>query len=204
MSTPVLQFEETTHTYSVDGRVVPSVTQVLEDCGIIDYSMIPGDTRQMALERGRHVHAAAQFDDEEALEESSVTEEIFPYLIGWRRFRAEVPLGAGPFDMIETRGHHGYGFAGTLDRSWKPQYSPTRIILDIKTSAAPWWVRLQLAAYAAIFDFPGCRRIAVELHRDSTYKVIEFPIAEQKHDFQTFIAALRVWQEKTQHSRRGI
>lgn len=157
----------------------------------------------MALERGRHVHTATQLDDEQDLDEASVTEEIFPYLIAWRRFRAETEIGQQPLERIEHRMHDDMGFAGTLDRFWLIG----GILLDIKTSIAPWWVRFQLAAYKQMLDkeYKGAvRRMAIELHKDSTFKLLEFPVAEQRSDFQTFVAALRVWQEKQIHNRRGV
>ena len=47
----LLAFDPDAHAYMrrIDGAPIPSVTQVLERCGIIDYSMIPARTRRMAL-----------------------------------------------------------------------------------------------------------------------------------------------------------
>src|SRR5262245_2178024 len=59
----LLEFDPTTHTYRVDGVRYPSVTQVLERVGIIDYSYIPAPTREMALARGSAVHAWTAHDD---------------------------------------------------------------------------------------------------------------------------------------------
>lgn len=156
----------------------------------------------MALERGRFVHTATQLDDEDDLDESTLGDELPPYVAAWRKFRAD--MGFTSFDLIEHRMYDPQlGFAGTLDRF----ISASGILIDIKTNLAPWWVRIQLSAYKHMLDqqYPGgVRRMAVELHRNGTYRVIEFPIVDHRHDFQTFVAALRVWQEKESHRRRGV
>jgi hypothetical protein len=178
------------------------VTQVLEDCGIIDYSMIPGDTRQMALERGRDVHTATQFDDEGDLDETTI-DELLPYVQAWRNFRKEA--GMVDFYLVEHRmADPAMNFAGTLDRF---TLEGGGILIDIKTNLAPWWVRIQLAAYKHLLDQEvnsAARRMAVELHKDGTFRVIEFPVAQQRADFQTFCAALRIYQEKQEEKRKGI
>jgi hypothetical protein len=196
-----LCFDAATHTYTLNGKILPSVTRILEDVKIINYDHIPWHTRQMALERGSQVHLATQLDDELDLDESSLDGdyELPGYLEGWRAFRRAMDIER--FDHIEKRMHDPLGFAGTMDRYIDG------IVLDIKTNEAPWWVRIQLAAYAHMAgkeNLTVARRMAVELHRDGTFKLFEFPIADQRKDFQTFCAALRVYQEKDSHRKGGV
>src|SRR5687767_7346130 len=96
-----MEFDELTHTYRVDGQVVPSVTQILQALDIVDYSYIPPAVREAALLRGRKVHIATHFDDQGDLDEQTVPEEILPYVFAWRRFRQE--SGFQP-ELIEHRG----------------------------------------------------------------------------------------------------
>lgn len=196
MTTLELQFDSATHTYSLGDRILPSVTQVMESVGIIDYSFLPHETREMALERGRHVHTATQLDDEQDLDEASLTGELPQYLAAWRSF---VATTGHRFSLIEHRMHHQFGFAGTLDR-FVPIDAKSGIVIDIKTNTAPEWVALQLSAYAAMLEAerPGlvARRMAVELRRDGTFRAMEFRVADQRRDFETFLAALRVCQYK--------
>ena len=188
------EFDQPNHIYRVRGVAVPSVTQILEDVGIIDYSYIPWRTREFALERGSHVHIATAFDDQGTLDESSLREDITGHVDAWRRFRAETGFEA---DLIEFRSYHqDYGYAGTLDRLGRAR-SSENILLDIKTNDAPWWTRIQLAAYAAFFATPRIyRRMSVELHEDGTYRIQEFPCASWSSDFNDFLAALRVRNAK--------
>ena len=182
------QFDEDKHIYTLDGRHVPSVTQILQAVGIVDYSHIPPSTRRWALERGRMVHLYTQYDDQALLDDSCVDPHIAPYLAAWRRFRMET--GFTP-DLIEHRGYNPeHGYAGTLDRRGvHPKLG--RVMLDIKTNQAEEWVRLQIAAYSAFFPDPATyTRVCVELKGDETYRLITFPGREFRRDFQEFLGAL--------------
>jgi len=189
-------FDEATHTYTLNGIVLPSVTQVLEDVGLIDYSFIPGSMRDVYLRRGSAVHLATAYDDVGDLDEESLKPELRGYLEAWRKFRADSRF---TWDRIEyQRFHRQYGYAGTLDRQGSVDARMnTRTVVDIKTGHAPTWVRYQLAAYAGLYEKPiGWRRMAVELHDDGTYGVTEFPCREFLSDFQVFLAALTVFSAK--------
>ena len=58
-----IQFDEAAHVYTVAGVERPSVTQILKDAGLIDTTWYTDEARQ----RGRAVHLAAQFLDEDDL-----------------------------------------------------------------------------------------------------------------------------------------
>jgi len=196
-----LEFDEITHSYTIDGARVPSVTAVLEDVGIIDYSAIPDGTRIMSLERGRFVHSLCQFDDEGSLDESTVDPRLSGYLHAWRRFRSD--HGFRP-DLNEHRDYcAAFGYAGTLDRRGVFEHvygspAPTgEALIDIKTSVAPFWAAYQTAAYANFFDSPAkYRRMAVELHADETYRVHEYRCSDFAKHLNVFLAALAVYNAK--------
>ena len=191
----VLTFDESTHTYTLDGYRLPSVTQVLERTGIVDYSFIPPRIRDMALERGSAVHAAIALDLENDLDEASV-EPIMGYVIAARNARRD--LGIVKPDLFEQRGHHPqYRYAGTVD------LIAGDVLLDWKTNSAEWWVRLQTAAYAAMQPEPGrFKRIAVELHDDGSYRFDVFKCTDFRRDFQDFLCALRVVQMIDEQKRK--
>ena len=194
---PELTLEESGHVYRADGVIVPSVTQVLSDVGIIDYSMIPAGDRERYLQRGTDVHVATHYDDEGELDDTTLREDLIGYLAAWRRFRADTAFTP---DLIEHRGfHEKYRYAGTLDRTgdWKGR----KILLDMKTGKAAPFVRIQLAAYGGFFKSPASfRRVGVELHGDGTYRVQEFPCKDFQADFGVFLAALAVYREKRRHT----
>lgn len=189
-----LQFDAATHRYTLAGRDLPSVTQVLASVGIIDYSHLPPDVRSMALERGRAVHEAIALDLEGDLDEESIS-EIAGYVQAARSARRELGVDVA-IDGWEIRRYHGtFLYAGTID------LLAGDVVVDWKTNQAEYWVRFQLAAYAALVCGPlpprRIERVCVELHDDGTYSHFRFPGLEWDQDFETFLAALRVHEEKT-------
>jgi hypothetical protein len=203
-----LRFNEAGHSYALDGRAVPSVTTVMQDVGLIDYSGIPPAVREQALERGRIVHTCTQYDDElsiegQQLDPSQIDPAVAGYVEAWRRFRRET--GFTP-ELIEHRAvnhaHCGLPaglYAGTLDRTGRFGGQSSCVdLLDIKTGTACEWVRYQLSAYAAFFPHPRTlRRYCVELHDDGTYKVpFVFEARDWQRDFNVFISALNVFMAK--------
>jgi len=205
-----LEFDATTHEYRIAGRRVPSVTEVLENVGLIDYSYIPWPTRQMALERGRLVHEAISLHFADELDEDAAEESgILPYVRAAQS--ALRVLSIRPPLSYEQRVYHPeLDYAGTLDLLANAQHGSAGMIVDWKTTQAEYWVRFQLAAYAAALTASDkangrsrghwggalIRRICVELHPDATFRIFEVPAADWHRDFQAFCAALTIWREK--------
>ena len=186
----MLTFDEATHTYRVDGVVVPNVTSVLEDCGNSDFSMVPADKLEAAQERGRLVHEITHFFDEDDLDTASVDPDLLPYLEAWTKFR--VHTGFTP-ELIEERVYSElYGYAGTLDRVGVMGHG-RRALVDIKSGAILPAVRLQLAAYSYCLDeVMDC--FAVQLKKDGNYSV-HGPYDPTEY-FSDFTAALKVYNNK--------
>lgn len=188
-------FDEPAHRYYLDGIRLPSVTEVLERTGIVDYSRIPPATREMALARGSAVHEAIALDLDGDLDEASV-EPIMGYVEAARAARHD--LGIGTPDAFEKRGYHAqHRYAGTLDLIFGDT------LLDWKTNTAEWWVQLQTAAYAAMQPEPGrLTRLAVELHDDGSYRLITFKPSDYRRDFNDFLCCLRVVQMVDEHDKK--
>ena len=182
-----LEFDEAAHLYFLNGVHMPSVTQILEGAGLIDYSFL-GARRELYLARGKAVHKASHEDDDQDLS-ADWSDEILGYLEGWRAFRHD--FGFVP-RLIEHRVcSPAHGYAGTLDRVGRIR-DGTEIIADIKSGVAPTAVRYQLAAYAACLPNPRTlNRRCVELHADGSYRVIAFETRDYQRDFETFAWALR-------------
>jgi hypothetical protein len=188
--TPLLTFDESAHRYYVNGALIPNVTRVLEGAGLIDYRFL-GERREVYLACGRAVHDATASDDEGRLAEDRIPPSIRRYLEAWRAFRRDYKFVPA---LIEHRVlHEPYRYAGTLDRTGCVR-DGSEWILDLKSGVAPAAVGCQLAAYAACLPHPrGCRRRCIELHADSTYKVIPFETADYQRDFERFVAALSLF-----------
>lgn len=183
-----LEFEPGGHVYTLDGNVVPSVTQVIAP--IVDYSMVPDWQLQWAAERGTAAHRACELWDRGELEFSTLDERLQPYLDGWIRFR----LDAAPeFTAIEQRlAHRGLRYAGTCDRV--ALINGVRALVEIKTTATLLpATAVQLAGYELAYNFTvpeperARARYAVHLKPDGTYSMLRY---SERADFDEFRALL--------------
>lgn len=141
---PFLTFDPVHHEYRVgrDGRLVHSVTQVLDRAGLgvrRDSAVM-----QAAMSRGRAVHLATQFLDEGRLNRASIDPSWAGYLEAYEKFKAD----ANPtILLIEQPFHHGeLDYAGTIDRVVAFHHN-TAGPLDIKTGSVPKTTAAQLAGY---------------------------------------------------------
>jgi len=197
----MIEFDAFTHTYKVDGLVVPSVTQVLAI--LEDWSRVNREALTAAGEFGTHVHIACDLDNKGILNEGELDPELLPYLNGWRRFLDESGAHVITGELrVASRSHR---YAGTLDAliEWRGAIC----VVDIKTGATVTQIAgPQLAAYevaynellataTAVKPEPGHRarkRFVVQLAADS-YRVHEM---KNRTDWTVFQSALNCWRFK--------
>jgi len=181
--------------------IIPGVTQVLEDVGIVDYGYLPELTRDAALKRGAAVHLATAFNDQGRLDENTVNARYLPFLDAWRKFRRDT--GFAPHAIERTVYHAQFRFAGTLDREGT-MGDGREALIDIKCGTAQEWVRLQTAAYLGCLPNPRTRtRLCVELSGSGRYRIIEFRNTDWAEDFNAFLSCLSVWRMKRQLQERA-
>lgn len=185
---PRFELDEQSHIYKLDGRIIPSVTQILKAEGFID-----GDFHNtVATDRGTKVHQAIQYFTEGDLDESSVDEEIAGYLEAWKSF-----LAAKVFtpEWAERRFWSHNGYAGTLDQFGT--FAGGAALIDIKTG--PWqpWHDLQLAAYATLLPAPPVHTRILQLSRDGKFKLHppKTPMREAKAVFLAAVQSFN-WKER--------
>ncbi len=196
----ILTFDEPSHTYRLGGRVIPSVTQLLDK--LHSFAGVPEEVLEAAKERGTYVHRMTEFYDQDELDIPAVPEQYQGYLKGWQAFCAEyAPVWSG----IEHRGHSKvFGYAGTMDRKGTlpgryPQFQ--RWVVDIKTSAQPHPVwGMQTAAYRQILAeeeqlYALARRGTVQLRPDGTFKFLTWDEPSDLPAFQSLIT-LSNWSNK--------
>lgn len=192
-----LHFDEATHTYTVKGIHVPSVTEILAGVGVIDFDAVPEWCRERGLERGSYVHLATQFFDEGDLDWNTVDPDLRGYVHAYIAFRQDT--GFEPH-LIE---HQGYNpvlrYAGTLDRAGI--MNQRNILLDIKTGTTPKWVCWQTAGYQnmGIQTLRYVERYALELREDGHYRLSEAMFNTQ--DFRDFVSFIGTYYAKL---RKGI
>src|SRR5271170_7195088 len=171
MTSPFL-FDRDKHEYrTAAGVQVPSVTWILAQSGLCDFSHVEEETRRLAMDRGTSVHWMLQLHDQGALEYRKVPLKLRPYrkaYMDWRMASGFVP------EWIEKPFISHLGYAGTIDRTGTlpitGQYPHgSNVVLDFKTGGVQDWTRFQLAAYAMRMHANTSvaktwRRIALGLH----------------------------------------
>lgn len=200
-----LTFDRDTHTYCLDGHVIPHVTQVTDT--LCSYAGVPWDVLERKREIGEAVHYATELDDAGDLDDASLPDEIRGYVEAWRKFKRETGFIVG---VAEMRVHSTrFRFAGTLDRigtfEQLKHVKPTmRCLIDLKTTYAILpAVGPQTAAYAQAYNetFPDGARInkrcAVQLKTDGTYNLHD---CADVSDWNVFISALNLLNWKQRHN----
>ena len=202
----VLSFTAAGHEYRVDGTLVPSVTQLLDDAGLTpDYSVVPVAVLEHARTRGIHIDQCCDLLDADDLDWRSVHPEAAPYVEAWLRFREYE--GFTPLAAQVPLYHPAYGYAGTADcLGVLPGGRP--VIVERKATAkmSPTYA-LQTAGYAVdgmYYAPPGGgvlapvpwerpARVGVHLKRNGSYDLVPY---EDPEDLSAFlgVVALGRWR----------
>lgn len=183
-----MTFDEATHTYKVNGLIVPSVTKVLSD-------LLPcyqAKDSAWHMQRGRAVHACAAmiargepFDFDPAIHEQ---------VLAIRRFFADLkPVVAGVERQLYSS---RYRFAGTCDLIARLSKKSALVLIDWKASFSPS-LPYQLAAYSLAAEETLDEHIAsgvgVEIHDDGTYKMSEvYNLRRYKAGFLALLGAYNI------------
>lgn len=195
MAQPVsnLEFDPVGHRYTLDGRILPSVTQILEPYE--DWSGINPEVLAAAMERGTRVHAACALMLDGFIGPDDCDEDIRPYLRRFQNFLAESGFVV---QLSEARVYSTkLGYAGTLDL-YGDLPKRKRSLIDIKSGSVPRSAGPQTAAYArALRESYGLEtryRYALLL-RPEGYKLV--PLADPNDD-NVFLAAITMhnWSNK--------
>ncbi len=135
---PVLYFDAPTHTYSLDGRVVPGVTAILKQAGIIDDTWFNPEAR----DRGTAIHQAIHWHEHGSLDNSSIDSRIMPYFAAYLEFRKLA--GFVPIHSEKILYCHRYDFACRIDVFGR-FHDGVEALIEFKTGVRPKWVDIQLA-----------------------------------------------------------
>ena len=178
----ICEFDEPSHTYRIDGRVVPSVTQVLRD-------IIPGwSAGEWYLQRGRAVHACAEmiargqaFENDPAIDGQ---------VAALRRFFREVKPDVL---AVECRVHSAdLQYGGTYDMLCG--VGNKTVLVDYKASLDER-VAWQLAGYSqAMLPTADVRYgLGVEITGDGTYRMSAvYDLRRYRQEWLALLTAYRV------------
>lgn len=187
--TPVLEFEPATHTYRINGRQVPSVTQILQAAGMTNGAYWTPEAR----DRGAYVARATEILDRDPddFDWDAVDKEKVGYVRAWEKFKHV--SGCEIIASEERVCSEAYRFAGTLDRVI---LHGCNMLVDIKTGSSAEWHRLQTAGYRLCRDERPLARAAVYLNPNGSYRYVPHP---DRRDEDVFKAALTVAKWRVEH-----
>ena len=168
----MIEFDEKKHQYKVDGKIVPSVTDILEHLTAPGYGKVNPSVLEEAKDRGTAVHELT-----EQIDMGFPPEFIDPYIEGYIVAYMKFLRSYEPeWEYIEHQFYEPlWGFCGTVDRVG--EIDGQKCVLDIKTTSSPsaeqkMAVCCQTAAYAFGIDLDGCDRYALYLHSDGTFDLL--------------------------------
>lgn len=194
-----LQFDEDSHTYRVDGHVVPSVTQIIAP--LYSFDGIPESVLNAKRDLGKAVHLACEYDDQDDLDDDSLTPEVLIRVEAYRKFKRDVK----PVVLLNEQKLYSpkYKFAGTIDRRYLIEGLEWTV--DLKTTASmSAAVGIQLAAYDRLVGDSGTRNGskmgALQLNGDGTYKLYPFTDAS---DFPVFLSLLNIHNWRVKNAKRN-
>ena len=170
-----LAFDPVSHIYTLDGVILPSVTQIMKPLSSHKYATVKEDVLKRAAERGKGVHAAIELHALAGIEDCE--QEGQPYFDAYLKwFHKEKPV----IQKTESATwHKTLMYAGTVDLI--AEINGKRTLIDFKTTAAlnDMLTTVQLEAYQRALQSHG---IAVEdkaillLKRDGTYTFKRYPV----------------------------
>jgi hypothetical protein len=213
----MLTFDDATHTYTLDGTVLPSVTQVIHASGLIDFGQIPAAVLEHARERGRRVHQAIHYYNEGDLDPASLDDEVRPRLQAWQAFLAQRNFQILAAEKrVYSRRHRYAGtldVIGTLDGKFTlvdfKCGSPEEVAADLQTGAYVGAVcemsGLGSEAWIDAIDVTKpIRRFAIQLKRDGTFKLDPYVNPTDFRQFTTLMDARRIVEARRGYFRAWL
>lgn len=160
MIEPVVVLEPESHRYTLDGKPLPGVSEVLGLLGLVDAQWYTEWSRT----RGTAVHLALRFYLENDLDWKSIDPRIQGYVQSAIRFLEDAKVTA---EIVEKPlGSRIYRFCGTPDLVGTAFGDPS--IIDWKSGGLTDVVGLAMSGYDILAGFSYRRRIAVQLQEDGS------------------------------------
>lgn len=195
-----VRYDSAKHLYSDQFGAIPSVTQALRACGMIDGSY----HNESAAWRGTVVHHAIALESEGRLDESTLHTDLRGYLVAWRAAKGHLGLrGASPLHVENRVASKTMRVAGTVDLAYRQE--PILTVIDIKTGSSAPWHRVQIAGYAALLAehhaLPGTRMrgAVVYVAADGKFSVTNVYGADMADAIGVFRAVVRVANWRLAH-----
>jgi hypothetical protein len=199
-----IYFDSTSHTYTVDGKLVDSVTTILKSLGLDDYNMVPPDVLENARRRGQAVHDMIRDHHNGSLDVANIGEELMPYYCAWEDFLES--SGFKPLLSEAVVYSERHNFIGTLDLAGSLQKkgrSLRRVVVDTKCtfmvmpSAAIQTAGYEIALAETIGMKDPMERYVLHL-KDGKFKLV--PCTDTR-DRMIFLSALNIHNWKREQRK---
>lgn len=187
MSVKELLFDEASHTYSVDGSVVPSVTDICAPLTIGKYPNV--GSVSAAAARGSRIHELCALYDMDALPDE-IEIELIGYIQAWIRFCRDYKPQWLWIERQLYADNDGAPFAGTVDRVGIIDGFP--LVVDIKSAAsldraAKVSLVCQMRGYKKLCRQNGINvegaGLGVQVKKDGTYTLHWGEKIQKKYSF---------------------
>ena len=190
----MIAFDEATHTYTVDGKAVPSVTQVLAILN--DYSGVPAGILERAKMFGSAVHRMIELDVAGTLDHAKLDPALIPWLAQWHEACSDAEIKVTQTERMVY--HPTLRYAGRVDIIGSVHGDPA--ILDLKTGTtipstvgAQTWAYREAAYYGVTRKETRPHRYCLHLQADS-WKLL--PLRKDADDGALFTACLTIHRHK--------
>ena len=189
-----LQFDEAEHAYYLNGRRLPSVTQIIG--GVIPREF---HASEWHLNRGSMLHEAIHLHLQGVLDPESVDPLIQPRLDAATKFIKECNVTV--IECEKRVASAWLGYAGTADCI--AQIGKDVCLVDWKSTIEPQ-ADLQLGGYALLLkDHKINKAVAVELRDNGSYSCRWLNQKQLKLASQTFLAVLTISCWMTANNIKG-
>lgn len=190
----MIQFDEASHTYTVNGRRLPSVTEILKPVSA-DFGMVDPGVLDNARNRGVAVDKMIELHERDQLDHGALSDEMLGYLAAWEQFKTDT--GFVVLDVQHRVADARLGYAGTADVIGVNRNGVGSVI-DIKCTAADVpSVGPQTAAYAKAEGVVG--RYVLYLRPNSSGVIVpNLKPLTSAQDWNVFLACLTVHRFKNQ------
>lgn len=199
-----ISFNAERHEYRLkNGQIVPSVTQILQWAGLVNFNAVNPNVLERASLFGKAVHATCHLYDINDLDIGSLDPALKPYLDGWIKFEKDTGFVSESSEQIVYS--KIYRYAGTYDNIGR--IDSIKTLVDIKSGTTiPKTIALQTAGYmeahneGKIREGKIKRRLCVQLLGNGTWRPHEY---KERTDFRVFTSCLNIVNWKKINNIKG-
>ena len=187
---PELHFDEATHTYTWDGRVVPSVTQCISE-----FIPFPWDSEAVrrAAAFGSVLHKTTELKDKGTLDQYD--KALDPWLNSWDQYLADLDRSKFAWAYVDIKsGAYMPSWDIQLPAYWKLNEKPEGDVIEGRYYSEKY-------GYAGTIDriYQGTGRGIVCEDVRLTPKGYKKYTAPRERGFNVFLSMLNIFQYKKEH-----